>query len=311
MKHSTHGACRKSPSGFTLIEVLVAVAMALLLMTAVYSAIDMHWRYKSAGQMELQRGQVARAVYAQLSIDIRSVQFAAPDPEEAAELEDDETATDEEDGEDLAADIDADDLLQTQSLGVFGTSTRLTLHVNKPVPPRSFNRVGGDDEESDLVLMESEQRSVTWFLADLGGGDLEGQAAARFVDDPAMIAAGLVDNDSALDGPLGLARSEVDRLAGDIDAPAETDSALADVAEFLAPEIDSLVFRYFDGVDWQDEWDSEALGAVPTAIEITIGFVPPSPDDILQATASDAIPTSYRFVVALPVAEAMLSEEDL
>ena len=113
------------------------------------------------------------------------------------------------------------------------------------------------------------------------------------------------------DGPLGLARSEVDRLSGDIDAPAETDSSLADVAEFLAPEINSLVFRYFDGVDWQDEWDSEALGAIPTAIEITIGFVPPSPDDILQATASDAIPTSYRFVVALPVADAMISEEDL
>ena len=310
MKRSTHSVFRKTASGFTLIEVLVAVAMALLLMTAVYSAIDMHWRYKSAGQMELQRGQVARAVYAQLSMDIRSVQFAAPDPEEAAELEDDEAATDDEDGEDLA-DIDADDLLQTQSLGVIGTSTRLTLHVNKPVPPRSFNRVGADDEENDLVLMESEQRSVTWFLADLGGGDLEGQAAARFVDDPAMIAAGLVDNDSALDGPLGLSRSEVDRLSGDIDAPAETDSSLADVAEFLAPEINSLVFRYFDGVDWQDEWDSEALGAIPTAIEITIGFVPPSPDDILQATASDAIPTSYRFVVALPVADAMISEEDL
>jgi len=310
MKRSTHSVFRKTASGFTLIEVLVAVAMALLLMTAVYSAIDMHWRYESAGQMELQRGQVARAVYAQLSMDIRSVQFAAPDPEEAAELEDDEAATEDEDGEDLA-DIDADDLLQTESLGVFGTSTRLTLHVNKPVPPRSFNRVGADDEENDLVLMESEQRSVTWFLADLGGGDLEGQAAARFVDDPAMIAAGLVDNDSALDGPLGLSRSEVDRLSGDIDAPAETDSSLADVAEFLAPEINSLVFRYFDGVDWQDEWDSEALGAIPTAIEITIGFVPPSPDDILQATASDAIPTSYRFVVALPVADAMISEEDL
>ena len=81
---------RRSPSraggdmaGFTLIEVLVAVAMALLLLTAVYSAIDMHWRFESSGQLELQRGQVARAVYGRLSIDIRSVQFVAPDPEEA------------------------------------------------------------------------------------------------------------------------------------------------------------------------------------------------------------------------------------
>ena len=47
-------------SGFTLIEVLVAVGTALMLLTAVYAAIDMHWRYENAGQLEMKRGQVAR-----------------------------------------------------------------------------------------------------------------------------------------------------------------------------------------------------------------------------------------------------------
>ena len=58
-------------SGFTLIEVLVAVGTALMLLTAVYAAIDMHWRYENAGQLEMKRGQVARAVFARLSTDIR------------------------------------------------------------------------------------------------------------------------------------------------------------------------------------------------------------------------------------------------
>lgn len=300
---------RRSPrAGFTLIEVLVAVSLALLLLTAVYAAIDMHWRYENAGQLEMQRGQVARAVYSRLSVDIRSVQFAPPDPEDA-EVEDGDEAEDGAEDDEALDEVDLDELLQFESLGVIGTSTRLTLHINKPVPPRAFTISDSDDEE-DFVLLESEQRSVTWFLADLGGGELEGQAAARFADDPTMIAAGLIDDSMILDGPLGLARSEVDRLTGTIDAPAENEGALADAAEFLAPEVNSLTFRYFDGVDWQEEWDSQALGAIPTAIEIVVGFVPPDPDDVLQAAADGAIPSSYRFVVALPVAEVVISEDD-
>jgi len=306
MKVHSRRVTGRSWSGFTLIEVLVSVALALLLLTAVYAAIDLHWRYENAGQLELQRGQVARAVYSRLSIDIRSVQFTPPDPEEA-ELEDDEDI--EADAEEALDEVDADVLLQFESLGITGTSTRLTLHVNKPVPPRAFILTGSDDEE-DILLLESEQRSVTWFLADLGGDELEGQAAARFSEDPAMIAAGLISDNSALDGPLGLARSEVDRLNDSVDLPVEDDGSLADAAEFLAPEVDSLSFRYFDGVDWQDEWDSQAQGAIPTAIEIVIGFAPPDPDDVLQAAADGAIPSSYRFVVALPVAEAVISEDD-
>ena len=296
----------RTPTGFTLIEVLVAVGTALMLLTAVYAAIDMHWRYENAGQLEMKRGQVARAVFARLSTDIRSVQYVASDPETAV-LDDSEESEDTEGTDDAEVDdsgtATSSDLSQLNSLGVIGTATRLTLHVNKPVPPRRF-AVSDDD---DSLFIESEQRSVTWFLADLSGGELEGMAAARFSDDPAIIAAGLIDDQA--DGPLGLGRADVDRLAGTISAPSDTEILMAEAAEFLAPEVVSLTFRYFDGVDWVEEWDSDLQGAVPTAIEITLGFVAPGPDDPLQAAAADAIPDTYRFVVALPVAESMVSEE--
>ena len=295
----------RTSAGFTLIEVMVAVGTALLLLTAVYAAIDMHWRYENAGQLVMKRGQVARAVFARLSTDIRSVQFVPPDLE-TAELEDSEDAEDtgDDEGADDLESASASDLSQVGSLGVIGTATRLTLHVSKPVPPRKF--AVGDDE--DVTFLESEQRSVTWFLADFSGGELEGMAAGRFSDDPAIIAAGLLDNQ--VDGaPLGLARADVDRLAGTIDNPSDSEGLMAESAEFLAPEVESLTFRYFDGVDWVDEWDSELQGAIPTAIEITLGFVPPDPDDPLQAAAADAIPSTYRCVVALPVAEAAGADE--
>ena len=307
MKRLSATSGGRTSAGFTLIEVLVAVGTALMLLTAVYAAIDMHWRYENAGQLEMKRGQVARAVFARLSTDIRSVQYVASDPETAV-LDDSDESEDTEGTDDAEADdsetATSSDLSQLNSLGVIGTATRLTLHVNKPVPPRRF---AVSDEDDDSLFIESEQRSVTWFLADLSGGELEGIAAARFSDDPAIIAAGLIDDQA--DGPLGLGRADVDRLAGTISAPSDTDILIAEAAEFLAPEVVSLTFRYFDGVDWVEEWDSDLQGAVPTAIEITLGFVAPGPDDPLQAAAADAIPDTYRFVVALPVAEAVDSEE--
>ena len=49
----------------------------------------------------------------------------------------------------------------------------------------------------------------------------------------------------------------------------------------LADEVRSLNFQYFDGTDWQDSWDSTALGAdgvtpvgSPRAIAVTIGIAP-------------------------------------
>ena len=101
-------------------------------------------------------------------------------------------------------------------------------------------------------------------------------------------------------------------LAQSTQAEADGDlSVMADRAEFLAPEIDLLLFRYFDGIEWMEEWDSEALGALPLAIEITIGFVPPPEDDVLRAAAAGSIPDSYRFVVALPLAESVDLESGL
>ena len=67
----------------------------------------------------------------------------------------------------------------------------------------------------------------------------------------------------------------------------------------------SLNFQYFDGTDWQDSWDSTALGpdgvtplGSPLAIAVTIGIAPqhtagPAPsDEPLQriATSSSSRP---------------------
>lgn len=285
-------------AGFTLLEVLVTVAVTLLLMTAVYSAIDLHWRYDTAGRLEMERGQIARAVLQRMAIDIRSVQFAEPESGgEEAELE-----------EEAVELLDPDAAVLTNSIGVVGTTNRLMLHVSKPLPARALRNAVLDEGDE---LFQSDQLSVAWFLADFDGGELEALVAARVDAQPREGVFALLADRTTNDGPLGLARTEGDRFQLS-QAQADGDmSLLADRAEFLAPEIEFLAFRYFDGVDWQEDWDSEALGALPLAIEITIGFVPPPEDDVLRAGAADSIPDQYRFVVALPMAQQSMTTDAL
>ena len=66
---------RKRRSGFTLLEVVLALGLSSLLMAAIYSALQMHWSYSLAGQVEMERAQVARALFRRIEVDLRSVIF--------------------------------------------------------------------------------------------------------------------------------------------------------------------------------------------------------------------------------------------
>lgn len=70
----------------------------------------------------------------------------------------------------------------------------------------------------------------------------------------------------------------------------------------IAAEVLSLNFRYFDGEEWQESWDSTDSVLLPTAVEITIA-VAVDPDDRPE--------TWRRFttVVVLPAAGAVESQD--
>jgi hypothetical protein len=73
----------------------------------------------------------------------------------------------------------------------------------------------------------------------------------------------------------------------------------------IAREIVSLQFRYFNGLEWVDSWDSTSLDALPLAIEVTIGFQePPDKDDKLaDLTGIVRIGETVRHVIQVPGAE--------
>ena len=76
--------------------------------------------------------------------------------------------------------------------------------------------------------------------------------------------------------------------------------------KLVAPEIAQISFRYFDGEDFQDEWNSLETDAFPKAIEVTIVIDP----ERLKAEGSyqfggfnpDTM-EMFRQVIHLPTAE--------
>lgn len=110
----------------------------------------------------------------------------------------------------------------------------------------------------------------------------------------------------------GLVRQEAMWAAeSDISIAEVTDapsiSANQENIESLAPEVTELGFRYFDGSEWQDSWDSAESKTLPVAVEITLVLRPLNTVTKVSSSSgtSDAEDDSlvYRLVVDLPAAQ--------
>lgn len=268
--------------GFTLVELLAALGITLLLIAAITSSLDVYLRLTTTGAQAVERQQVTRALLQQMTRDISSIVFTVPEEES----EEDPAAEDE------AVTIvveDASSSIASTSVGLIGDSQMLVLNVSRPSPNLGYSSpsaaVSVSERTSDLM-------SVSYFLAGPGGSTLAtavGENAASY---------GTIAGPS--DG-TGLARLEGDRMAIDhADLQMET-QLLADAASLIAPEIISVQFRYFDGSVWQDAWDSTAYGALPQAIEVTLGFREPEEETSLNSAPT--VVESVRHVIHVPVSE--------
>jgi hypothetical protein len=109
-------------------------------------------------------------------------------------------------------------------------------------------------------------------------------------------------------------------MSGDLfglSAAVETDEEYPQLtaAKLQAREVSKLTFRYFDGVTWQEEWDSTLLNEMPKAVEIVLTL---RDEQTSGAAFADeevdpyALPeTTHRMVVPIPVAEPFVTETAL
>jgi hypothetical protein len=123
--------------------------------------------------------------------------------------------------------------------------------------------------------------------------------------------------------PRGLIRRAQSRIVTQWAAENGNLDTLRRNTELLAAEVTHLEFRYFDGTQWLDEWDTEEEGGLPVAVHIEIWVAPPD-----EIAAREEIDTASRFradareeelanvygqpyslIVDLPVAEPTTDED--
>jgi len=110
----------------------------------------------------------------------------------------------------------------------------------------------------------------------------------------------------------GLYRRQIDRAVEAFTGEESISDKPDEFCELVAPEVLSIQFQYFDGEDWQSEWDSEAENGFPVAIEVLVTMDPLRGMDPRQTQAASGAEDLevLRTVVNMPVAEILPEEEE-
>jgi type II secretory pathway pseudopilin PulG len=306
------GVLPRRRGAFTLVELLAALGISLLLIAAVTASLDIYLRVTTTGQVAIERQQVTRALFDLMTRDVSSLVFRpATTTEAAAEDTGTESSTDSTSGvgmsgagasaeaETTAITVqDPESAYATTSLGLVGDAQSLLLHVSRPLEDLSYAAPQG---ATSLTARTSDLLSVSYFLAEPGAEGLAGAVAdrhSRGISDP-------TERVLAARGPAGLARLEGDRMAmANADEELDT-AALAEAARVIAPEIATLTFRYFDGQEWVETWDSTAMERLPQAIEVTLGYRDAAGETGAPRGLSGVVPIgqTVRHVIFVPLCD--------
>ena len=330
-----HGRYLRGRRGITLLELLLALALTSLVIVIIGMAIEFHLHTLDIDRTNVEEAMVARAVLRHIATDLRNAVLYEPidvsgvqDMVAGADLGDLSAGMDALGG---TGDMGTGETIDTSGMddaiaGLDEMASDTTMDIAGTVEPTSVPGLFGTQYElqvdvSHLPRVDQYEAALT-ALAQGATPDIvsDVKTVAYFLqtDDSETVSLSLADRPT--DMGSGLIRRQMDRATTVFNSQSGTLDPSSGGGSLLAPEVNYLEFRYFDGLEWQVEWNSEELGGLPVAVEITIGIDPtggedPESIDITEATqlaASDMTEFMYRLVVHLPAARpTALDEESL
>jgi hypothetical protein len=257
-----------------LLEVLLAMSIGVVLLGALYVAVDSQLRAAHLGRELVEQSKLARTLLSRMRAPIASaINLANPSRysnpsimngrssgSSSAQATASGTGTTSTTGSTSSTQTSTTDAV-TIPFGIQGDSGQINIYQST-FPKENFVPVG-----SDLPAPVSDTRRLTFWLAS-GGLAMQEVKVITSQDVPNLI-------------PPNVAEDGYD---------------------ILAPEVRSLTFSYWDGSTWQDSWDSTTLGTdgktpigPPRAVAIVIGLTKPGSSD-------DSDLTYHRHVVGIPTA---------
>ena len=316
-------------AGFTLLELLIAIGLTSILMVALFSAMDIYFKLQLDSQEEITRQQISRALLRQMTRDIQSVVFVkkqAVDDEETAPTSpgtgsaasggstqaDGSTpagGSTQADGSTQAGgsnslsstgstaqttDGDTTAAMLKYTSGLVGSATDLLLYVSRPDRTLSYvdaqSLTSTSERTGDLMM-------IRYLVADTSAGGLSSTIAKRFAGNK--------------NGPIGLVRITGDLYGMSTAVQAGEERDFTCVDQIDAEEVSQVAFSYFDGLNWQETWDSTTLNSLPVAIEIILTLRNAESGDVFSSNKPDPYAlgeTKHRMIIALPLAEPFIGE---
>jgi type II secretory pathway pseudopilin PulG len=318
---------QRSPRGaapaFTLLELLLALALSALVFVAIAMAIDLHLRVIDTGRTEIEESQLARAVLRRMADDLRGavqhqvIDFSTLEGLSSDALsglqnlasEDDFVGTDLDPnglGEELLgggmqSSSSSQDISQSAAPppipGIYGNQYELQIDVSRLPRADEFSGVMTLGIGASPVQLPTDIKTVSYFIRppEMGRDNNFSMTRGGFSDEARL---------------GGLVRREIDRAAGLMAAQNGASALLEELGDVIAPEVTHLEFRYFDGTQWLMEWYSDQMGGLPVAVEIALAVTPQKfletdEDSPFAASGEDLFTGEvvYRMVVRLPAAK--------
>jgi type II secretory pathway pseudopilin PulG len=303
-------------AGFTLLELLLATAMAAVLLLGIWSLFSMYTRLFEKGQNTAEQAQLVRALLKQLSDDLHAA-LQDPTPGQPQQPR---------------------GPVAVRRFALFGTEAELRFDVLQITPfggsltptadAAGFSAVrGGSLQPAALKepLRAPELRTVYYRFEPVANAAAEQPAGTSLpsatpglsrreldFETPYLADEAEIGGLSPADGPL----SSTPSLGGDEKELMVVDPN--DDSVMLAPEVVECRFRYFDGSSWSSQWNSLSRKSLPVAVEVTLEvstledrqreFQRQQPDEpgldeaaVPPAPASNAaVYPTYRLVIDIP-----------
>ena len=242
--------------GYTLLEVLLASVIAVVLLGALYAALEVTLVRMDVNRNVIVANDLSRAVFNRLTVDLSNALGPLPPKSGGDGTTGSVAATPAATTPATAADATASSATPAATAdaagsaassgvnvpfgaGVVGTDKQLSLFLSRlPTALTDLDVINATD-----VALPSDLRKVTYYLATDGG----------------------------------LARQEQPWVTADGVWNATDPDRTNEAAEVIAPEVIDATFEYYDGGSWQSSWDGSAtaidgtsLTGPPRAIRVTL-----------------------------------------
>jgi hypothetical protein len=331
MKFSSlkHRRFIQTRSAYTLLELLLSLALTVAVISTIATAIHVNLFSLTRAQATIERKQIARSVLAMIGSDIRAaVQFRAADysgleevllsqqliagvqPTDLASGAADEITADNISVDAIEAaveaqtapqsaaegftsgEVDSEEESDDWSVGLVGDANYIWLDISRL--PRIDQYHPLIQTAQDAVTTGSDIKQVVYYVA---SASAQNSSNDFFADESGA-------------NQQGLFRDEIDRAVAFYQggfAPGTPQ----DYSQLIATEVVQIQFRYFDGTDWQSQWDSVENEGFPAAVEVSIVVdTNPQAGQAASNLQNEGRFERYRSVVHLPLAEIQPEDED-